>query len=72
MGSMETHVPWEYHPSLNHTVDGKYKGVDVREENYKIDEETWNEIGHETAAAVKDIPAAFVWRLTDISADRGT
>ena len=59
-------------PALIKLWMGKYKGLDVGEESYEIDEETWNEIGRETAAAVKDIPAAFVRRLTDIATDRGT
>lgn len=59
-------------PALIKLWMGKYKGLDVGEENYEINEEIWNEIGCETAEAVKDIPAAFVRCLTDITTDRST
>jgi hypothetical protein len=59
-------------PSLIKLWMGKYKGLDVGVEDYKIDEEVWNEIGRETAEAVKDIPAAFVRHLPDIATDRSS
>jgi hypothetical protein len=47
-------------PSLIKLWIGKYKGLDVGIEDYKIDEEVWNKIGRKTAEAVKDVPAAFM------------
>ena len=44
----------------------KYKGLDGGMGNYHISKEVWNKIGLETTAAVKDIPAAFVWWLPNI------
>ena len=39
---------------------GKFKGLDVGTEDYKIAPAVWEEIGREAAAAVRDILADFV------------
>ena len=46
---------------------GKFKGLDVGSEDYEIAPAVWEEIGRETAAAVKDIPADFVRALRNIA-----
>jgi hypothetical protein len=57
-------------PSLIKLWMGKYKGLDVGNGDYEIAPEVWEEIGRETADAVRDIPAAFVWKLPNIDTDR--
>ena len=57
-------------PSLIKLWMGKYKGLDVGNGNYEIAPEVWEEIGRETADAVRDIPATFARKLPNIDTDR--
>jgi hypothetical protein len=57
-------------PNLVTLWTGRYKGLDTGCEDYEIAAEVWEEIGRETAAAVKDIPAAFVRVLGNIATER--
>jgi hypothetical protein len=70
--------PWEWMhlfcentgPNLVKLWTGKFKGLDSGTEEYELDPKIWGEIGRETAAAVKDIPASFVRVLGNIAEDR--
>lgn len=70
--------PWDWmHLFLENVIPaliklwmGNFKDLDVGSENYEISEEVWEEIGQETADAVKDIPAAFVRKLSNIATER--
>ena len=72
--------PWEFmHLFLENLTKnlinlwtGKFKGLDVGSEDYEIAPAVWEEIGRETAAAVKDIPADFVRALGNIADERST
>ncbi|KAG2121440.1 hypothetical protein DEU56DRAFT_713257, partial [Suillus clintonianus] len=57
-------------PTLVNLWTGRFKGLDSGFENYEISDDVWEEIGAETAGAVKDIPAAFVRALGNIAHDR--
>jgi hypothetical protein len=57
-------------PTLVNLWTGRFKGLDSGVENYEIPDDVWEEIGAETADAVKDIPAAFVRALGNIAHDR--
>lgn len=48
---------------------GQYKGLDEGTGNYVIPENVWKEIGAETQAAVKLLPAAFVRSMPNIESD---
>lgn len=69
--------PWDWmHLFLENVVQnlvklwmGKFKKLDVGCEDYKISEEVWEEIGDETAAAMKLNPAAFVRRVPNIATE---
>jgi hypothetical protein len=71
-------VPWDWmHLLLENIcpllVDhwmGRFKNLDAGSENYVIPAVVWEEIGAETANAVKTIPAAFVCVLPDIAKER--
>ncbi|KAJ7333280.1 hypothetical protein DFH08DRAFT_708108, partial [Mycena albidolilacea] len=66
-------TPWDFMhlafenigPNLVKLWSGKYKGLGAGSEDYEIEEEVWNEIWAETAAATHDIPAQFVRVLSD-------
>src|SRR5882762_1775119 len=70
--------PWDWmHLFLENIVPtliklwmGKFKGLDVGSGKYEIAKEVWAEIGCETVDAVKDIPSAFVWSISNIAIDR--
>jgi hypothetical protein len=49
---------------------GKFKHLDAGSGDYEIASEVWDQIGVETAEAVKLIPAAFVRVLPNIATDR--
>ncbi|KAJ7714705.1 hypothetical protein B0H14DRAFT_3522917 [Mycena olivaceomarginata] len=51
--------------SLRELWSGKYKGLGAGSEDYEIEEDVWDEIWAETAAATGDIPAQFVRVLSD-------
>ncbi|KAJ7188518.1 hypothetical protein C8R46DRAFT_23318 [Mycena filopes] len=50
-------------PNLVKLWSGKFKGLDVGDEDYELSAEVWEEIWEETAAATKDIPASFARSL---------
>ena len=71
-------VPWDWMHLLlenvcplmvNHWM-GKYKKLDVGSGNYEIPPHIWEDIGTETAAAVRTIPAPFVRVLANIASER--
>ncbi|KAF9230680.1 hypothetical protein BU15DRAFT_68994 [Melanogaster broomeanus] len=53
-------------------VDAFTSGLDTGNGSYEIMPEVWEEIGMETAAAVKDIPSAFVGVLPNIADSRAS
>ena len=57
-------------PALVKLWTGKFKGLDVGSEDYEILLHIWEEIGRETAEAVKHIPANFVHVLQNIATDQ--
>src|ERR1700722_3485310 len=59
-------------PNMVSLWTGRFKGLDSGTEDYEIAPNVWEEIGAETAEAVKDIPAAFVRVLGNIAEDRST
>ena len=71
-------VPWDWvHlfcenvcPNLADLWTGRFKGLDTGTEDYELAPHVWEEIGEETANAVKTIPAAFVRVLSNIADDR--
>ena len=71
-------LPWEWFhllleniiPNLINLWTGQFKGLDTGDEPYNIQPYIWQEIGHETAAAVQDIPASFMRVLSNIASDR--
>ena len=73
-------VPWDWlHllclniiPNLVMLWMGEFKQLDCGTEDYMISKKDWKAIGKETAHAVKNIPAAFVHILHDISKDRSS
>ncbi|KAJ7349247.1 hypothetical protein DFH08DRAFT_139464 [Mycena albidolilacea] len=66
-------TPWDFMhlafenigPNLVKLWSGKYKGLGAGSEDYEIEEEVWNEIWAEMAAATHDIPAQFVHVLSN-------
>ncbi|KAG2135445.1 hypothetical protein DEU56DRAFT_392100, partial [Suillus clintonianus] len=72
--------PWEWMhvfleniaPMLVKHWTGKFKGMDTGKEDYQIADHIWAEIGEETAAAVANIPAAFVRVLGNIADDHSS
>ena len=72
--------PWEWlHlfceniiPNLFRFWTGRYKQLDTGTEAYEIPEDIWEQIGKETANAVKSIPSPFVCVLGNIAEDRST
>ena len=72
--------PWEWlHlfceniiPNLFKLWTGQYKQLDTGTEAYEIPEHIWEQIGEETASAVKNIPSSFVRVLGNIAQDRST
>ena len=73
-------APWEWMhlflenivPTLVNLWTGRFKGLDEGTEEYELAPHIWEEIGEETAAAVKDIPAAFVRALGNIASERSS
>lgn len=71
-------APWDWMhllleniiPNLVKLWTGGFKGLDTGKEDYEIDPAVWEQIGKETAEAVKGIPAAFVRVLKDIAKER--
>lgn len=59
-------------PNLVRLWSGSYKGLDVGTGDYEIPDAVWQEIGRETADAVKDIPSAFVRSLGNIAIDKSS
>jgi hypothetical protein len=51
---------------------GKFKNLDAGSGNYEIAPHVWDQIGTETAEAVRSIPAAFVRVLPNIARDRSS
>ncbi|KAG1745048.1 uncharacterized protein EDB91DRAFT_1236456 [Suillus paluster] len=51
---------------------GKFKGMDTGKEDYQIADHIWAKIGEETAAAIINIPAAFVRVLGNIADDHSS
>lgn len=72
--------PWEWAhlfaeniiPNFLDIWTGRFKAMDMGDEDYEIDGNVWQEIGRETAMAVKNIPASFVRSLGNIAEDRST
>jgi len=71
-------VPWDFMHMIMENIcplmvdhwTGKFKNLDEGSGNYQIVSEVWEQIGAETAEAVRTIPAAFVRILPDIAKDR--
>ncbi|KAH6897835.1 hypothetical protein BKA70DRAFT_1031463, partial [Coprinopsis sp. MPI-PUGE-AT-0042] len=57
-------------PNLISLWTGKFKGLDTGTEDYEIAPAVWEQIGEETADAVKTIPSVFVRELKNIAKDR--
>ncbi|KAF8546758.1 hypothetical protein OG21DRAFT_1490856 [Imleria badia] len=57
-------------PNLVDLWTGQFKGLDTGDKDFEISQHIWEEIGKETAAAVKDIPASFVQVLSNITTDQ--
>lgn len=70
-------VPWDYmHLLLENVVKtliglwmGTFKGLDSGTEDYIIPTAIWDEIGEETAAAIRDIPADFCRAIHNFAKD---
>jgi Transposase family tnp2 len=70
--------PWEWMhlfceniiPNLVSLWTGRFKGLGPGAEDYELPAHTWDQIGRETANAVKLIPASFVRVLGNISEER--
>jgi hypothetical protein len=73
-------VPWDFMhlimenicPLLVDHWTGKFKHLDAGSGDYEITSDVWDQIGVETAEAVKSIPAAFVRVLPNIATDRSS
>ncbi|PSR75102.1 hypothetical protein PHLCEN_2v9325 [Hermanssonia centrifuga] len=73
-------LPWEWMhlfaeniiPNMIDLWIGRFKGLDTGVEDYGISGDVWEEIGLETAAATKNIPAAFVRSMGNIAESRAT
>ena len=71
-------IPWDWMhllcenviPKLVDLWTGRHKSLNARTEDYELMPHIWEEIGEETATAVKTIPAAFVRVLGNIAEDR--
>lgn len=71
-------MPWDFMhllfenvvKNLVHLWTGRFKGLDDGVYDYIIPEHIWEEIGAETVAAVRNIPAAFVRALGNIAKDQ--
>lgn len=71
-------MPWEWFhlllenviPNLVDLWTGQFKGLDAGDGGFEISRHIWEEVGKETAAAVRDIPASFVRVLSNIATDR--
>ncbi|KAF9231532.1 hypothetical protein BU15DRAFT_55998 [Melanogaster broomeanus] len=69
--------PWEWMhlfaeniiPTLVKHWTGKFKHLDTGKEDYKIADHIWEDVGRETAEALKTIPSAFVRALGNIAED---
>jgi hypothetical protein len=59
-------------PTLVKHWTGKFKGMDTGKEDYQIADHIWAEVGEETAAAIANIPAAFVRVLGNIADDHSS
>ncbi|KDQ49559.1 hypothetical protein JAAARDRAFT_200773 [Jaapia argillacea MUCL 33604] len=57
-------------PNLVDLWTGRFKGLDTGREEYELAPHIWEEVGRETAEAVKDIPSVFVRALSNITTDR--
>ncbi|KDQ51673.1 hypothetical protein JAAARDRAFT_62365 [Jaapia argillacea MUCL 33604] len=57
-------------PNLVDLWTGRFKGLDTGREEYELAPHVWEEVGRETAEAVKDIPSIFVRALSNIATDR--
>jgi hypothetical protein len=70
-------LPWDFMHMIFENIcplmvdhwTGKFKNLDAGSGNYEIAPHVWDQIGTETAEAVKSIPAAFVRVLPDIARD---
>lgn len=56
-------------PNLVNLWTGKFKGLDSDDEDYKITPYIWEQVGEETAVAVRHILSAFVWILSNIASN---
>jgi hypothetical protein len=73
-------IPWEWMhlflkniiPTLVDLWTGCFKNLDTGTEDYKFAPHIWEEIGAETADAMKNIPSTFVHVLGNIASDRST
>ncbi|KZT21271.1 hypothetical protein NEOLEDRAFT_1223504, partial [Neolentinus lepideus HHB14362 ss-1] len=71
-------APWDWMhlflenncPNLVKLWTGNFKGLDEGVEEYELSPDDWEQIGQETADAVKDIPASFVRVLANIAQDQ--
>ena len=57
-------------PNLVDHWTGNFKNLDAGTGTFEIAPQIWAEIGEETAAAVQNIPAAFVRVLSNIAEDQ--
>ena len=73
-------VPWDFMhlimenicpPLVDHWT-GKFKHLDVGSGDYEITSDVWDQIGVETAEAVKSIPVVFVRVLSNIATDQSS
>jgi hypothetical protein len=71
-------APWDWMhllcenicPNMADLWTGRFKNLDTGTEDYELAPHIWEEIGNETANAVKTIPATFVRVLSNIAYDR--
>lgn len=73
-------IPWDFMhllfqnvvKNLVHLWMGKFKNLDAGSGDFVIPEHIWKEIGIETVAVTRDIPAAFVGTLGNLAGDQTT
>jgi hypothetical protein len=73
-------LPWDFMHTIFENIcpfmvdhwTGKFKNLDVGSGNYEIAPHVWDQIGTETAGAVRSIPAGFVRVLPNIARDRSS
>jgi hypothetical protein len=56
-------------PNLCSLWQGKFKNIDTDSDSYRISDSAWTQIGQETIAANRTIPASMVGLLPDIFLD---